>query len=129
MPVALKISESSELPDSCPLEIVSESKGKKYAKNAGKGLGALASVALTAYLSMQQAISERPTKEDLNTSLIPIKEMHEDTKARVKKLEESFYALKEVLVSVSARVGALDDKVTEGLEDIKEELRYLRRNR
>lgn len=95
-------------------------KRKKTAVGAGKFLGIIASVAMSAYFGLQQAISERPTKQETKDEISEVKAAHKDADDRVDEVERE-------VIKLEGKIDALDRKVSEGFADIKEELRYLRR--
>lgn len=101
-------------------------KRKRVAVTAGKGLGIVASVALSAYLSMQQAISDRPTRQEVADQISAIES------GSVKLSTESLSDRRKLEIQVTelkGEVRALSRTLAEGFADIKEELRYLRRRR
>lgn len=111
-------------------------RSKKYAIGAGKGLGVLLSVALTAYISVQEAISDRPTKAEVKDDIAEVKAAYRGHEADNKEASDSIEALDEevdsiedAVIGLGSKVDSLDKKVSEGFDDIKEELRYLRRKR
>ena len=97
-------------------------KRKRAALSLGKGVTMLVGVALSAYLGLQQAISERPTKGEVKEDLTRVEAAHAESEDRVDYIERE-------VMKIGGRVEALDKKVSEGFDEIKEELRYLRRQR
>jgi HEAT repeat protein len=70
---------------------------------------ALLSCILAAYFSVQAALYDRPTKEEINP--------------KIEKLNDQVVDLKTQLSAVQTKVSGVDEKVTEGFRDIKEALR------
>lgn len=98
------------------------SQNKKYAIEAGKGLGILLSVALASYLSAQKAIS-RDIQSVKDRAAIE----RADYNDRLKDLADDVDKTENLMIGVDEKLKALDVKVSEGFADIKEELIYLRR--
>lgn len=103
-----------------------EAKAKTKRKNnllgASKFLGIVASVVVSAYVGIQQAINERPTRNEVDAAIVEVEDDHKKAESRVDELEFD-------VNDIGNKVDALDKKVSEGFSDLKEELRYLRRNR
>ena len=112
---------------------IPEDKPRRYVITAGKGLGVLLSVALTAYISVQEAISDRPTRANVKADITEVKDheaiKHKETSNSIKALDEEIDSIEDVVISTNGKVDALDKKVSEGFAEIKEELRYLRRKK
>jgi hypothetical protein len=70
---------------------------------------ALLSCVLAAYFSVQVALYDRPTKEEINP--------------KIEKLNDQVVDIKTQLSAVQTKVSGVDEKVTEGFRDIKEALR------
>ena len=103
-----------------------DDKRRGYVATAGKGVVVIASVALSAYLSMQKAISDRPTRAEVKAQVTEVQARVEHD---VKSIDEEHKALDRQVMELRGEVKALDGKVGDGLDEIKEELRYLRRRR
>lgn len=101
-----------------------EERRKGYVATAGKGLGIVASVALTAYLSMQQAISDRPTRDEVLQHISAVQDRGDEAAAAGLK-DRRASDIK--VVELKGEIKALREQVSEGFSEIKEELRYLRR--
>lgn len=117
-------------------------KSKQYVIGVSKGLGVLLSVALTAYISVQEAISDRPTKSEVRDDIAEVKAAHQEAKAEIKAthketkaehgakiqaLDEEIDVVENAVIAISGKVDALDKSVSKGLKAVADELRYLRR--
>ena len=115
------VSIAEEVFDSHPTP---REKRKQYAATAGKGLVIIVSVALSAYLSMQQAISDRPTREEVFQQIGAVQDRGDLAAAEgLKDRRNSDIRI----VELKGEIKALREQVTEGFKEVKEELRYLRR--
>lgn len=102
-------------------EEVTKSKRRKIVASGAKFVGVIVSVAMSAYMGLQQAVAKL---EQTTAEVSAIAEKNEsslkDVTARVRANERD-------LTKLEGKIDSLDKKVSDGFADIKEELRYLRR--
>ena len=102
-------------------EEVTKSKRRKIAVSGAKFVGVITSVAMSAYMGLQQAVTK------LEQTTAEVSAIAEKNESGLKDVLTRVRANERDVTKLEGKIDSLDKKVSDGFADIKEELRYLRR--